>query len=442
VNCLQLKSELVMLEFFHVNFTIRRNEMTQLHKRFADDQVKVLFQGYCQGLLARAEIQEMLGIGKTRFFALLKEYRQDPEAFSVAYERHTPGRLPAAVEVEIERELLREKAIVEDKRLPISGYNYSALRDRLKKKGIKVSVNTIIERAKRLDCYTPRKKRKAHDREVLTASIGALIQHDSSLHLWSPFAQEKWVLITSIDDFSRMLLFADFAPKDTTWAHIQAVQALTQSYGIPLRYYVDSLRVFRFVQGRDSFWRKHVLETDDVDTQWRKMMRVLGVDVIYALSPQAKGKVERPYRWLQDRIVRTCALENISAVEDVRLVVKEEVDRYNNHQVHSTTKEIPSIRFNRARRDGNSLFRPISLPKPYTSPKDVFCLRETRVVNGYRRISLFNHTIEVPNVELYEDVDIHMIPDTAKQIMEIRIWWNGKMVHSVVLPLQRFRVHL
>jgi transposase len=442
VNCLQLKSELVMLEFFHVNFTIRRNEMTQLHKRFADDQVKVLFQGYCQGLLARAEIQEMLGIGKTRFFALLKEYRQDPEAFSVAYERHTPGRLPAAVEVEIERELLREKAIVEDKRLPISGYNYSALRDRLKKKGIKVSVNTIIERAKRLDCYTPRKKRKAHDREVLTASIGALIQHDSSLHLWSPFAQEKWVLITSIDDFSRMLLFADFAPKDTTWAHIQAVQALTQSYGIPLRYYVDSLRVFRFVQGRDSFWRKHVLETDDVDTQWRKMMRVLGVDVIYALSPQAKGKVERPYRWLQDRIVRTCALENISAVEDVRLVVKEEVDRYNNHQVHSTTKEIPSIRFNRARRDGNSLFRPFSLPKPYTSPKDVFCLRETRVVNGYRRISLFNHTIEVPNVELYEDVDIHMIPDTAKQIMEIRIWWNGKMVHSVVLPLQRFRVHL
>lgn len=234
--------------------------MTQLHKRFTDGQVKVLLNGYCQGLLARAEIQEMLGIGKTRFFALLKQYRQAPEAFSVTYERLTPGRLPAAVEMEIERELLREKAIVEDKRLPISGYNYLALRDRLKKKGIKVSVTTIIDRAKRLDCYKPRKKRKAHDREVLTASIGALVQHDSSLHLWSPFAQEKWVLITSIDDFSRMLLFADFAPKDTTWAHIQAAQALMQSYGIPLRYYVDSLRVFRFVQGRDSIWRKHVLQ--------------------------------------------------------------------------------------------------------------------------------------------------------------------------------------
>lgn len=416
--------------------------MTQLHRRLTDDQIRVLLHGYCQGLLARSEIQGILGIGKTRFFALLKKYRQDPEGFSVAYERQTPSRLTVDVEAAIQRELLREKAIVEDKRLPISGYNYSALRDRLQKKGIKVSVTTIIDRAKRLDCHKPRKKRKAHDREVVTASIGALIQHDSSLHLWSPFAQEKWALITSIDDYSRMLLYADFAPKDTTWVHIQAVQALTQAYGIPLRYYVDSLRVFRFVQGRDSYWRKHVLQTDDVDTQWRQMMRVLGVDVTYALSPQAKGKVERPYRWLQDRIVRTCALENISAKEEVRSVLKEEVDRYNNHQVHSTTHEIPSIRFRKAQTNGNSLFRPFSLPEPYTSPKDVFCLRETRVVDGYRRISLFNHTIQVPHVELREEVEIHLVPDPAKKVMEVRIWWQEKMVHSVALPLKGFRVHL
>jgi len=214
-----------------------------------------------------------------------------------------------------------------------------------------------------------------------------------------------------------------------------------QAYGIPFRYYVDSLRVFRFVQGRDSVWRKHVLETDDVDTQWSKMMHTLGVDVTYALSPQAKGKVERPYRWMQDRIVRTCALENISTFEEVRSVLREEVDRYNNRQVHSTTGEIPSIRFEKARKAGNSLFRPFSLPEPYTSPQDVFCLRETRVVDGYRRISLFNHTIEVPNVELYEDVDIHLVPDTAKQVMGIRIWWSKKMVHSVSLPLHGFRVH-
>lgn len=415
--------------------------MVQVHKRFTDEQIKALLKCYCQGKMKRTEVQEMLGIGKTRFFALLKAYHQDPNGFSVAYQRTTPARLSADVEVEIERALLREKEIIEDPDLPISGYNYTAMRDRLREKGIQVSVTTIINRAKKLGCHKPRRKRRAHEREVMTTSIGALVQHDSSLHKWSPFANDKWYLVTSIDDYSRKLLFADFFPKETTWAHIQAAQALIQAYGLPLRYYVDSLRVFRFVQGRDSFWRKHVLETDDVDTQWGKMMRLLRIDVVHALSPQAKGKVERPYRWLQDRIVRTCVYEKRSTMEEVRSVLKTEIHRYNNYQVHSTTGEIPNIRFERALRVGNSLFRKFTLPKPYTLPQDVFCLREKRTVNGYRRISLFNHTIEVPNVPLREDVDIHLVPDATKQLMHIRIWWNNKMVHSVVLPLQGFRVH-
>jgi hypothetical protein len=415
--------------------------MSQLHKRYTDEQIKLLFQSYCQGRVSRADLQEMIGIGKSRFFVLLKAYRSNPDHFTIAYQRKTHARISSAVETEIEKALLQEKAVVEDPDLPISGYNYSALRDRLKTKGIQVSVTTIIKQAKKLDCHKPRRKKKVHDREVLTASIGALIQHDASTHKWSPFAKEKWTLITSIDDFSRKLLYADFVPRETTWAHIQATQALSQRYGLPLRYYVDSLRVFRFVQGRDSFWRKHVLETDDVDTQWRKMMRLLGVDVTYALSPQAKGKVERPYRWLQDRIVRTCVYENLSMWEDVRGVLKDEVQRYNNHQVHSTTGEIPQIRFENARKSGNSLFRKLTLPPPYTSQKDLFCLREKRRVNGYRRISLFKHTIEVPNVPLRKYVDIHLAPNETKQLMDIRIWWNRKMVHSVSLPLKGFSVH-
>lgn len=116
--------------------------------------------------------------------------------------------------------------------------------------------------------------------------------------------------------------------------------------------------------------------------------------------------------------------------------------RGDDHQVHSTTREIPNIRFARAMADSNSLFRPFSLPKPYTSSKDVFCLRERRIVNAYRRISLFSHEIQVPNVPLRENVDIHMVPDPQKNIMEIRIWWDDKMAHSLSLPLQGFRVHL
>ena len=416
--------------------------MEQLHKRFTGEQVKVMFQGYCQGAISRTEIEEMLNIGKTRFFALLKAYRQDAQTFSIDYQRKTPARLSEAIEAEIQQELLREKGLVEDRQLPISGYNYAALRDRLQKKGTHISTTTIIKRAKALECYKPHCKGKPHDREVLTAAIGALVQHDASLHRWSPLATEKWTLITSIDDYSRMLLFADFVPQETSWAHIQAAQQLMQTYGLPLRYYVDNLRVFRFIQGRDSAWRKHVLETDDVATQWRQVMALLGVDVTYALSPQAKGKIERPYRWLQDRIVRTCALEGITQIDQARSVLKDELERYNHHQVHSTTGEIPRIRFEKALNAGNNLFRPFGLPKPYSSTKDVFCLRITRVVDGYRRISFANHEINVPNVPLREDVELHLIPDTAKEAMEIRIWWDKKMVLSVSYPLIGFRLHL
>ena len=304
-----------------------------------------------------------------------------------------------------------------------------------------MSVNTIIDRAKKLNCHRPRKKRKVHDWEVLTASVGELIQHDGSTHRWSGFAQEKWTLVTSIDDYSRKILFADFFPAETTWSHIQAVQTLIQAHGVPLRYYVDCLRVFRFVQGRDSFWRKHILETDDVDTQWGKMMHLLGIKIVYALSPQAKGKVERPYLWLQDRIVRTCSLEKIGEMDEARPVLSEELDRYNNHQVHSTTGEIPSIRFDRAISEGKSLLRPFSIPKPYSSPQDVFCLRERRLVNAYRRISLQGHDIQIPKVPLRVWVDIHMVPDIQKKNMQLRIWYKDETFHSLTLPLEGFRVH-
>jgi len=412
--------------------------MDQIHKRATAEQVKILLKGYCYGLLDRPAIEQTLGISKSTFFVLLREYRRNPDGFSLAYQRSSPTRLPDSTEEKIVKELMLDKSLIDDSTLPITTYNYSAIRDRLVKHDIEVALSTIIDRAKGLGCYQPHPKKKAHAREVVTTAIGALIQHDASHHKWSPYAGERWVLITSIDDYSRKILYADFLEQETTWTHIKAAESVMLACGIPLRYYVDSLRVFRFVQGRDSVWRKHVLQTDEADPQWRQVMRCLGVDVSYALSPQAKGKIERPYRWLQDRIVRTCAIENITAINDGRAVLKEELNRYNNHQVHSTTGEVPGIRFDKARKEGKSLFRPFALPHPYTSTKDVFCLRETRRVNGYRKISLSNHDIPAPNVPLREEVEVHLIPDVDRGALEVRIWWENRMVNSVTYPLNEF----
>jgi len=134
--------------------------MTQIHKQFTADQVKVLLTSYEQGHLSREEIEHTLGIGKTRFFALLKQLRDHPETFSIDYHRRSRARLTPASEESIHRELLRDKELVENKDLPISGYNYTALTDRLEKLGVRVSTTTIIQRAKALGCYQPKKKKK------------------------------------------------------------------------------------------------------------------------------------------------------------------------------------------------------------------------------------------------------------------------------------------
>lgn len=64
------------------------------------------------------------------------------------------------------------------------------------------------------------------------------------------------------------------------------------------------------------------------------------------------------------------------------------------------------------------------------------------MVNGYRRVSLFNQEIEVPNVPLREEVELHLLPDVTKNMLQIRVWWENQMVHSAVYPLSAFpRVH-
>ncbi len=414
--------------------------MAQIHKKFSLEQVKVLFTAYEAGHISRSEIESTLGIGKTRFFALLKQFREQPDAFSINYQRKNKPRISAEAEKQIRVELQRDKELIESKDLPITSYNYAALTDRLKKKGIEVSTTTVIKRAVQQGCYLPkRKKKKSHDREVVTSTIGDLIQHDASLHKWSPFASDKWTLITSLDDYSRMLLYAEFVESETSWAHIQSVQYLMQHFGIPNRYYVDNLRVFRFIQNRDSVWKNMVLGTDDVNTQWRQVLALMKTDVTYALSPQAKGKIERPYRWLQDRIVRTCALEHIVSLADARLVLKEEVHRYNYLQVHSTTQEIPGVRFEKARQDNLSLFHPFALPKPFSSVKDVFCIRMKRTADGYRRISLAGHSFQIPGIQPRDDVELHLVVDEDKEQVEIRFWVQEKLVHTATLPATALR---
>ena len=404
--------------------------MEQLHKKFTNSQVKTLITRYLKKEIERKYIQEVLGIKKTRFFALVKQLKEDPESFSISYSRKIPTRkISKDIEKNIVKELEMEKGLINNKDVPIKYYNYSSIKDLLEQKyGQKVSLPTIIDRAKKNNFYFSKPERKAHEHEVLTNYPGELIQHDSSHHLFAPYAKGKWYLITSLDDFSRFILYAILVTKETTWEHILALEYVLLKYGFPLAYYVDSHSIFRFVQGRDSFWRNHYRLTDEADPQWKQVLDDCKVKVIYALSPQAKGKIERPYRWIQDRLVRVCAREGISDINQAQSILNDLIQKYNYRWVHSTTGEIPYVKFQRALRERRSLFREFTIRPPFKSSKDIFCLRVERMVNSYRKISINKLELRVPSAPLHDRIQLRITPDKESGLSEVRFWHKGELL--------------
>jgi hypothetical protein len=129
--------------------------MSQLHKRFTSDQVKELLDRYSKSEVERRYIQEILGIKKRRLFVLLKQYKGNPQNFTVQYPRtKAPRSISPDIEQNILKELTVEKKIIQNKEVPLRSYNYSYIRDRLRSRyRQKVSLPTIIGRAKRHGFY-------------------------------------------------------------------------------------------------------------------------------------------------------------------------------------------------------------------------------------------------------------------------------------------------
>lgn len=401
----------------------------QIHKKFSDDQVKELMQKYLNKEVERKYIQEILGIGKSRFFELTQAYRENPETFSVEYKRSGQARsIDPAIKKTIIKELAIDKKAIENKDIPLHRYNYSYIKKRLEASySQSAGLSTIIRYAKANNFYLPkRNKPKAHDREVLTNNVGELIQHDASYHLWAPDAKVKWTLITSLDDHSRFMLYAKLVEKETSWSHIEALESVVIKYGAPLAYYTDCHSIFRYVKGRDQWHMSFEKFTDDVDPQWKKVIKDCNIKPIYALSPQAKGKIERPYGWLQDHLIRTCIRENVKDIKHAQRILNYERERYNYKQIHSTTHEIPNRRFNSAKEAKKSLFRSWAIPKPFLSLKDIFALRAERFVDNYHSVTIKNITVKLSDVEPRQPVDIR-IYILAPDFYELRFWYQGKL---------------
>lgn len=419
----------------------------QIHKRLSKEQVATIFENYLSKEIKANEAIETLGIKKSQFFSLASQYENDPDNFDIKHKGNKGNRkISDKAEKAILKELKSEKKLIDNRDIAIRTYNYSAVKELLlEKHEVKVALSTIISRAKGNGFYLGKPAKKIHDREVLTNLAGEMLQHDSSHHLWSPYMDKKLYLITTIDDYSRMILYAELVEEENVWAHILALKSVFLQHGCPLKYYADQHSIFRYVKDRDKQrpWNVYTKFTGDVITQWEQVLRACGVKAVYALSAQAKGKVERPYRWLQDRIVRTAAKEQIDTIEGLRKVLKELVFKYNHHWIHSTIKEIPIIRFENALRENKSLFVQLKISKPNQTIDDIFCLRMERVVDSYRKIYLEGFEIKVPNGIPRQTVDLRIAPHSKKGLLKIRFWQKdiflGEHIDKLAnLPIVRF----
>lgn len=419
----------------------------QLHKRLSKEQVITILENYLSKEIRRKDACLNLGIGKSRFFKLLSQYKNDSDTFTIKHKGNDGNRsISEKIEKTIVAELKDEKKLIDNKNIPIKNYNYSAMRESLyDKHKITVSLPTIIARAKEQGFYLGKPARRIHDREVLTNLAGELIQHDSSHHQWSPYMDKKLYLITSLDDYSRLILYADFVEEETTWAHIVALKSVFLQYGCPLKYYADQHSIFRFVKDRDKHRPCNAYSrfTDDVITQWKRVLLDCKVGAIYALSAQAKGKIERPYRWLQDRIVRQAAKENLTTINELRKVLRGLVWKYNNQWVHSTTKEIPIIRFENALKNKKSLFTPFKLNITDRTIDDIFCLKMERTVDSYRKVSIDGFELRVPNGAPRQTVNVKIVPVAEKRLVKIRFWQKNCFLGEILekqenLPIVHF----
>ena len=413
---------------------------TQIHTKFNTAQVKELLGKYLNKEIERKYIQQILGIGKSRFFEIIQTYRSDPESFSVDYKRSSSTRsISPEIKNSIIKELSIDKKAIQNKEIPLYKYNYSYVQKRLEKKyGQTVALNTIINHAKTNNLYLPKRpKRKSHEREVLTTHAGELIQHDASYHLWAPDSGVKWALITSLDDYSRFMLYAQLVERESTVAHIQALQSVVTKYGTPLAYYTDCHSIFRYIKGRDQRHKVYEKFTDDVDPQWKQVIKECSIKPIYALSPQAKGKIERPYGWLQDHLVRTCIRDNVKDIAHAQRILNYERDQYNYRRIHSTTREIPNRRFNSALEAKKSLFRTWTIPRPFLSYKDIFALRIEKPTDNYHCVNFCNLRIRLPEVESRRSVDIRAYV-LDKDFYELRFWYNAKLIKVERLELKGF----
>jgi transposase len=307
----------------------------------------------------------------------LKKYREEGICFAVHknYSREPVNKISNESREVIQR-------LIKDKYYDL---NLTHLREKLSKnEDIEIKRETLRTIAHQIEHVKRAKRRRAKVRKMRErmSSPGLLLQMDGSTHRW--FEYKKSCLITLIDDADSSIT-ASFFPSETTHACMTLIKELIHKKGVFKTLYVDRAGIYK-TQKRTNF------------TQFERACSELGIQVIYAYSPQAKGRVERAFDTFQDRLIPELRLNNVKTIEEANKFLK------NNFIPNYWNKKI--------------VIPPTSIESFYSDKFNSLNIEEAFTLKYYRKV--FNdHTFSYENKKYLIESDIKF--SISNQSIEIRI---------------------
>ena len=257
-----------------------------------------------------------------------------------------------------------------------------------------------------------------------SAREGQMVQFDTSDHDWLEGRGPKLYLIGGVDDATSKMLGAKFELVDGVRENMGVFKDIVQRKGVPLSVYVDLNSNFKTTRHGGM---EYQLKGDYPSTQFTRALEELGIRMIYAYSPQAKGRIERKFGVFQDRLCSELRLHNISTLEEAnRYLVEEFIPKHNRMFSHP------------AKESGSAY----GLLPEGLKLKEIFCLKEERAVAGDNTISYNGKLFQILPDEyrlsyVKAKVEVHKYLDGS-----VNIFYQGKKLKHKPILKERTKLKL
>ena len=255
-----------------------------------------------QRLITQLQVADILGITTRQVKRLFKSYKKHGPKGLVSKKRGGPSnnRAPCSLTTQVVK-------LIE---AHYSDFGPTLAHEKLLEvHKLKISLGSVRNLMVLRGLWEPSKvkRKKIFQLRERRGSKGELIQLDGSPHAWFEERGPKCSLLVAIDDATGEIT-GRFVPSESTWSYFEFMREYLTNHGIPRALYVDKHAVFKVNHSG-------ALSGTGL-TDFGRAMKELGIELIYANSPQAKGRVERSNRTLQDRLVKELRLQNISNMEE------------------------------------------------------------------------------------------------------------------------------